>query len=161
MLHSTLPDIRPSQRSCGQLLGKAMNPMEIMTCSMREGKWPHLVLTLAVLCMELHTDPAVLSAQIPGMLYPFQCHGVIPTPPRTEMRALRHSCGVALSTPRGPSAVLKGQRVQVKESCIRTLRLHTFDFILSSAYHIHLQRLFGKQLFWSGLYRPWSVYTPW
>lgn len=37
--------------------------------------------------------------------------------------------GVALSTLRDPNAVFKGQKVQVKESCIRTLRLHMFDFV--------------------------------
>lgn len=32
--------------------------------SLREGKWPHLALTLAVLGMELHTNSAVLLEQI-------------------------------------------------------------------------------------------------
>lgn len=68
---------------------------------------------------------------LPGTLYPFQCHCVIPTPPHMEMRPLLYSCGMALSTPKGLSAVLKGQRVQVKESCIHTLRRHTFNFIPS------------------------------
>lgn len=29
-------------------------------CFVREGKWPHLTLTLAALGVQLHTNPAVL-----------------------------------------------------------------------------------------------------
>lgn len=40
-----------------------MEPIAAMMHWVREGARPHLTLTLAVLCMQLHSDPAVLSAQ--------------------------------------------------------------------------------------------------
>lgn len=112
-----------------------MKPMEVVT----EGKWPHLTLTLAVLCLELCTHCAVLSAQTSSTLHPSQCHCVAPTLPGMEVRALLCSCGVVLSILRGPDAVLEEQRMRIEESCIHTLRLHILNFIPSSASELHLQ----------------------
>jgi len=40
-----------------------MEPIAAMMHRVREGAWPHLALTLAVRCVQLHSNPAVLSAQ--------------------------------------------------------------------------------------------------
>ena len=110
MLHSTLPAMRPSQRSSGHLLGEALKPTEVMTRSVREGKWPHLTLTLAVLCMELHTGPAALSAQASRHALPCSvslCHSYPSAHGAESLRALIW-CGSA--RPSGPERCPEGTK---------------------------------------------------
>lgn len=47
-----------------------MEPIAATMHQVREGAWPHLALTLAVLCVQLHSDSVVLSAQISKHMSP-------------------------------------------------------------------------------------------
>lgn len=75
----------------------------------REGKWPHLTLTLAVLCGELRSDPAVLSAHTSRHDSPFPvslCHSYASTHGDKGLVIVMWGGSVH---PKGPEWVLKGR----------------------------------------------------
>lgn len=87
-----------------------MKPMEVMTHSVREGKWPHLTLTFAVLCVELYTDPAVLSAWTSRHALPFSvslCHSYSSTHGDEALAVLMWYGSVH---PEGPECCLEGTK---------------------------------------------------
>lgn len=138
MLHSTLPATRPSQRRCRQLLGKAMKPMAVMTHLVREEKWPHLALTLAVLQMELHTDPSMLSAQASRRALPFSvslCHSCSSTHRDGGLVALM----VWLCLPQGTQMLSsRDKRCKLKKVAYIPLDCTQLTLSLFSAYQLHL-----------------------